>query len=211
MVRSGILLVVSLLTVANSSASVIVRHRPMHPDNTQTVTFEASATMADRVAKFRDQLDEVIELYFRYEPILTWRSLHNFWYSGQQGHYGEFCKFTNPPNMAHLLAIADAVAFLHQTTLRDCSNIPRMSSEIDDEKTIVHHHPDERRAEVLESARAFVFVPLLAAVQGLAIQPLAGTDEAVSRGGSFDVRALAAEACERLRLQLPVCSEIVAQ
>jgi len=249
MIRSGILLVVLLLMVANSSASVIARHRPMHPDNTQTVTFEASATMADRVmlsyarsvlstaadgthvqtpaepettvkvcdprgssssftcthtmafafpanslitytaraidvegtstetyafaagdfpwpddpipirlkgdtvskldtvfipdtdisvATFRDQLDEVIELFFRYDPIRTWRGMHNFWYSGQQGNYEEFCKFTNPPNMANLTAIADAVAFLHTTVLRDCSNIPRMSSEIDDEKTIVH-------------------------------------------------------------------------
>ena len=248
-VRLGILLVVSILVVAPARASVIARHRPMHPDNTQPVTFEASATMADRVilsyerstlstapdgthvltpaepettmkecnprgssstftcthtmpfafpanslitftarafdiegtstekyafaagdypwpddpipirlkgdtvskldtvfipdaditvTDFRDRLDEVIELFFRYDPILRWRGMHNFWYSGQQGNYEEFCKFTNPPNMANLTAIADAVAFLHTTVLRDCSNIPRMSSEIDDDKTMVH-------------------------------------------------------------------------
>lgn len=92
------------------------------------------------VATFRDQLDEVLELMFKYEPIRQWRGMHNFWYSGQKGDYKEFCKFTDPPNMANLRVVADAIAYLHQEVLRDCSNIPRMSSELDDEKSIVHEN-----------------------------------------------------------------------
>jgi hypothetical protein len=247
----GIVLAVSIPAFAASHASVLARHRPMHPDDTQTVTFEATATEAKSVTLsytrytlatasdgthvkmlaepemrvrtcnasggagtiacthtmrvpfpasslvtytaratdlegnvaaetysfaagtypwpdeaipirlkgstaskldtvfiladealtetgFRDQLDDVIDLFFRYEPVHTWRGLHNFYYSAQRGNYQEFCKFTNPPNYAQLKATADAVVFLHKTVLRDCSNIPRMSSELDDEKTLVH-------------------------------------------------------------------------
>lgn len=90
------------------------------------------------VAGLRDQLDEVIELYFKYEPLLVWRGVFNYWYSDQTGHYDEFCKFTLPKNYDTLLTVADAVALLHQKTLRDCSNIPLMSSEVNDDKTIVH-------------------------------------------------------------------------
>ena len=248
MARMGMLLVVLTLLVARGRAQVVARHQPMHPDNTQVVTFQATAPLADRVtlsytryllatlnfkhtsilvedertaqtctrqgasgsltctykmpfafppsslivytarasgragnwteayafaagdwpwpddpipirlkgdttskldtvfipdtditlANFRDQLDEVLEQYFRYDAIRMNRGLHNFWYSGQQGHYEAFCGFTNPPNMANLTAVADVVAFLHTTKLRDCSSRPRMSAEIDDEKSIVH-------------------------------------------------------------------------
>ena len=95
---------------------------------------------AIEVSEFADQLDEVLELYFKYDPIRQWRGMHNFWYSGQKGDYKEFCKFTDPPNMAELRVVADAIAYLHKEVLRDCSNIPRMSSEIDDEKSIVHEN-----------------------------------------------------------------------
>jgi hypothetical protein len=91
------------------------------------------------LATFRSQLDEVIEdLYFKYEPIKFWRGLYNFYYSGRQGNYEELCKFTNPPNMADLEAVADTVAILHQTDLRDCRSGTRMSSEIDYDKTLLH-------------------------------------------------------------------------
>lgn len=248
--RFAILIVVPLLSVACSNATVIARHRPMHPGNTQAVTFEATATEADRVrlsyerytlstasdgthvqtlavaetevkvcdppgssasitcthvmgsafpanslitytarawdaegtstaesysfaagdypwpddpipvrlkgdtaskldavfipdtditlADFRDQLDEVMELYFRYDEIRTWRGLHNFYYSSRQGNYEEGCNFTNPTNMANLLAVADTVAILHATDLRDCRSGTRMSSEIDYDKTLIH-------------------------------------------------------------------------
>ncbi|MEO8380714.1 MAG: hypothetical protein ABI779_13705 [Acidobacteriota bacterium] len=250
--RLGILLVVSVLSVACSHATLIARHRPMHPGNAQAVTFEASAVNADRVtlsyeryslttgtggthvqtlavaetevktcnpagssasitcthtmpsafpfpaasliaytarawdsegvstaetysfaagdypwpddpipirlkgeavrsldavlipdtditvASFRDQLDEVIEMYFRYEQIRLFRGVHNFYYSSRQGNYEELCNFTNPPNMANLLAVADSVAILHTTNLRDCRSGIRMSSEIDYDKTLIH-------------------------------------------------------------------------
>lgn len=90
------------------------------------------------VARFRDQLYAVVDQFFKYEPILEWRGMHNFWYSGQQGHYEEFCKFTNPPNMAHLTAVADAIGFLYSEKRRGCSNIPKMAARIDDDKGIVH-------------------------------------------------------------------------
>ncbi|HEV7240226.1 MAG TPA: hypothetical protein VGQ36_13385 [Thermoanaerobaculia bacterium] len=250
MVWLGILLIISTTAVADSSGSVIARHWPMHPSNTQAVTFEATA-VADRiilsyerfllsggpdsthmqipveaktivktcdpkgsttiitctymmpvafpasslitytatavhrgavstretysfaagdypwpddpipirlkgdtkskldtvfipadidVALFRSQLDEVIDFYFRYEPLRFWRGLHNFWYSGQEGKYPAYCQFENPANYANLHVIADAVAFLHQSDVRNCTNIPRMSSKIDSEKTIVHEN-----------------------------------------------------------------------
>jgi hypothetical protein len=91
------------------------------------------------VNSFRDQLDEVIEnLYFKYFLVKTWRGLYNFYYSGVQGNYEELCNFTNPSNMANLTAVADTVAILHQTNLRDCRSGMVMSSEINYDKTLIH-------------------------------------------------------------------------
>jgi hypothetical protein len=90
------------------------------------------------VPAFRAQLYDVMETYWKYDPILIWRGVFNFWYSGQTGHYTEFCNFQKPANYSQLLTVADAVALLHKTVLRDCSNIPLMSAEIDDEKAIIH-------------------------------------------------------------------------
>ena len=90
-------------------------------------------------SSFASQLDEVIDdLYFKYDPIKFWRGTYNFYYSGESGNYEELCSFTNPSNMANLLAVADTVAFLHQTDLRDCRSGTRMSSEIDYDKTLIH-------------------------------------------------------------------------
>ena len=248
--RSAIVLIATLFSVACSNATIIARHRPMHPTNSQAVTFEVSVTTGDRatlsyeryalstgaggthvqtlveaetevkscnpagssttftcthtmpsafpanslitytarawdadgvstaeiysfaagdypwpddpipirlkgdtaskldavfipdtditLASFRDQLDDVLELYFRYTEIRTWRGLHNFYYSSRQGNYEESCNFTNPSNMANLLAVADTVAILHSTNLRDCRSGTRMSSEIDYDKTLIH-------------------------------------------------------------------------
>lgn len=70
---------------------------------------------------------------------------------------------------------------------------------------------DGRRPIVLESVRWFVYVPLLAAVTAISVQPLADTDPSVSRGGRFDVREFAREACRRTRSELPVCRQILEQ
>jgi len=82
-----------------------------------------------------------------------------------------------------------------------------------DPRLVNAHDPNERRTIVLESARAFVYVPLLAAATALSLEPLAGAerDRDVSRGGNFDVRALAAEVCSRTQSELPVCREILAR
>lgn len=91
------------------------------------------------LSSFRDQLDEVIEnLYFKYDEFKTFRGNLNFYYSSHQGNYEEGCNFTDPPNMANLTAVGDAVAILHQTNLRDCKSGDRFSSEIDYDKTLVH-------------------------------------------------------------------------
>ena len=88
---------------------------------------------------FRAGLDEVIDnLYLKYDQIRIFRGVYNFYYSSQQGNYEELCNFTNPPNMANLTAIADTVAILHSTDLRDCRSGTLMSSEIDYDKTLIH-------------------------------------------------------------------------
>lgn len=86
----------------------------------------------------RDQLDKVLDFYFKYEPILIWRGVFNFWYSSKTGHYTDFCKFDLPDNYDRLKATADALALLHKTKVRNCSNIPLMSAEVDNEKVIIH-------------------------------------------------------------------------
>lgn len=69
--------------------------------------------------------------------------------------------------------------------------------------------PEGRRPIMLESVRTFVYVPLLAALTAISVQPHDDTDPTVSRGGRFDVRALAQEACTRIPFDLPVCREIL--
>ena len=71
--------------------------------------------------------------------------------------------------------------------------------------------PGQPEEIVLESVRTFVYVPLLAAVKTLSIESLAPPDRVVSRGGKFDVRALAREVCTRTRSPLPVCREILGE
>jgi hypothetical protein len=72
---------------------------------------------------------------------------------------------------------------------------------------------DERRDQLLESARGYVYAPLLAAVTTLSIQPLAGgrDDGPITPRGSIDVRPLAEELCRRTQSKLPVCREILSR
>lgn len=92
------------------------------------------------LSSFRSLLDEVVEdLYFKYvSDIRIWRGLYNFYYSGQQGNYEQFCNFTMPSNMANLAAVGDTIAFLHQAELTDCRLGNLMSSEINYDKTLIH-------------------------------------------------------------------------
>ena len=80
---------------------------------------------------------------------------------------------------------------------------PRLA-EVDD--------PKEQGGRVLPSARWYVYAPLSVAVTAVSVQPVAQqTERAVSRGGTIDVRELAAEACTRTKSELPACREIVAK
>lgn len=71
--------------------------------------------------------------------------------------------------------------------------------------------PKEHGERVLPSARWYVYAPLSVTVTAISVQPLAQTERAVSRGGTIDVRALAAEACTRTKSELLACREIVAK
>lgn len=91
------------------------------------------------VESFRSQLTSVVrDRYFKYPIIETGRGFYNFYYSGQQGDYENGCAFTNPSNMANLTAVADAVVFLHIADLRDCKFGRRVSSEINNDKSMIH-------------------------------------------------------------------------
>lgn len=90
------------------------------------------------VANLRARLHEVVDLYFLYPEITESRRFHNFYYSSIQGDYEERCNFTNPSNMAKLMLVADTVAFLHVTELRDCKVGNRFSSEISYGKSLIH-------------------------------------------------------------------------
>lgn len=97
------------------------------------------------LANFRSGLAAVIEdLYFKYATYrgsdsgLMWRTIYNFYYSGVQGNYEETCSFTAPSNLSTLQATGDAIAILHQTTLRDCKSGGMFSSEINYDKTLIH-------------------------------------------------------------------------
>lgn len=89
------------------------------------------------------------------------------------------------------------------------TGIEGWSYTMHDPRIVSADEPDERRSEVLESARTFVFVPLLAAIHGLDILPVPGEKPDASRGGKFDVREFAREACRRTRSELPVCRQIL--
>ena len=87
----------------------------------------------------RSSLTDVIEgIYFGYRAIRSYSSLYNFYYSGVSGTYTELCKFTKPSNMATLQLTADTVAFLHSANLRDCRSGSVMSSEITNDKSLIH-------------------------------------------------------------------------
>ncbi len=91
------------------------------------------------IATFRESLVDVLEtLYFKYDVIQSYRTLYNFYYSEVAGDYEETCNFTDPANMANLTVVADTVAILHESDLRDCRSGSRMSSEIDYDKTLIH-------------------------------------------------------------------------
>lgn len=100
---------------------------------------------------FLDHLDEVIDVYFQYTPLLFWRGLHNFYISGMAGTYGvpdpvtgkpRQCTWDGPPNITELKAVADALVFLHKKEVRNCANIPRISATFGtatiDRKGLVH-------------------------------------------------------------------------
>ena len=67
--------------------------------------------------------------------------------------------------------------------------------------------PENPQMIVLESARIPVFLPLSAALTSITIEPVAERDAPV-RGGTFDVRKLAAQACARMRSSIAACREI---
>lgn len=67
--------------------------------------------------------------------------------------------------------------------------------------------PENPQTIVLESARIPVFVPLSPALTSITIEPIAESDATV-RGGTFDVRKLAAQACARMRSSIAGCREI---
>lgn len=91
---------------------------------------------------FRDHLDDIIDTYFHYAPLLFWRGLHNFYISGMAGTYGPQCTWNGPPNITELRAVADAIVFLHDTEVRNCANIPLISATLGtatiDKKGLVH-------------------------------------------------------------------------
>ena len=79
-----------------------------------------------------------------------------------------------------------------------------------DPRLVETSDPAEPGTAELESARGHVYVPLLVAVTGISIQPSAELMvEKVSRGGTFDIGTLAAQACMRAQSQLPVCQQII--
>lgn len=78
-----------------------------------------------------------------------------------------------------------------------------------DPRVIKVHDSEEKRTEMLESARTIVFLPLHAALTHLTIKPTADSALPGPFGGTFDVRELAKQACaELVQLNLPVCREI---
>ncbi|MEO8380715.1 MAG: hypothetical protein ABI779_13710 [Acidobacteriota bacterium] len=79
---------------------------------------------------------------------------------------------------------------------------PRLA-EIDD--------ANEQRAVVLPTARWYVYAPLSVSVTAISVQPVSEAKREVSRGGTIDVRGLAAEACRKTQSELPTCREIVAK
>lgn len=78
-----------------------------------------------------------------------------------------------------------------------------------DPRFVESDDPHAREANVLESARTYVYVPLSPALTTLSISPLRDRD--TSRGGKFDVRELAKQLCSRMRKEFPICEEILAQ
>lgn len=100
--------------------------------------------------RFRDQLADQIEKYFKYAPILFWRGMHNFYYSAMRGSYGPAeCRWTLTPNDAELRVIADALAYMHATGVRNCANIPYISAALG------HATVTEDKGLVHESAHAW--------------------------------------------------------
>lgn len=80
----------------------------------------------------------VYGIYFEYEALRNARGVYNYYYSRQRGGYSEGCRFSNPSNMATLEATGDAVVFLHRATMRDCKVGKRISSEVSNEKSLIH-------------------------------------------------------------------------
>lgn len=68
--------------------------------------------------------------------------------------------------------------------------------------------PENPQTIVLESARIPVFVPLSPALTSITIEPVAEGDATTPRGGTFDVRKLAAQACARMRSSIAGCREM---
>jgi hypothetical protein len=87
----------------------------------------------------RQSLDDVVHnLYFKYDPLRQWRGVYNFYYSRVAGEYRELCDFREPTNMAVLEATGDAVVFLHRAERQDCQIGKRISSELSNEKSLIH-------------------------------------------------------------------------
>lgn len=95
----------------------------------------------DPAEVLRKNLNQIISLYFKYQHIRKARGLINFFYSPWQGDYeepGEDCKWNGPDNLSVLSDRADIVLYLHREPKLDCTSGGKVSSEIDNEKSLVH-------------------------------------------------------------------------
>lgn len=93
----------------------------------------------------------------------------------------------------------------------------RIAAKAGDQTRAEYTAPDPRLSEVerqgqraLPSARTFLFVPLSAELTVVQITPVEGREDRVSKGGTFDPRPLARQACQERRA-LKECIELLGQ
>lgn len=97
----------------------------------------------DPLEAFRGELDEVIALYFKYKSIRKARGLFNFFYSQSTGEYlepkpGGTCEWEGPESPHEIFKRADVALYLHKVEKLDCTSGGKVSSEINNEKSLVH-------------------------------------------------------------------------
>jgi len=123
-------------TYPDQNAAVPVRLKTSNAAGLDLV-FIGTADLS--TADLRSSLQDVVgKIYFKYGELKQSRAVYNYFYSSNRGDYAEGCNFSNPVNMATLEATGDAIVFLHRATLRDCKVGKRISSEITNEKSLVH-------------------------------------------------------------------------